>query len=141
MSAHSDRHSVRRVVLPSGKTIEVVYFEDRPVPARSTPAATPSPDPAGLHVCPRCASELVQPLDWSEAGPSHWEMTLGCPDCEWSADGVFSQELVDSFEEELDRGAQALARDFKRLSHANMEDGIDRFVRALQDDHVLPMDF
>jgi len=141
MSAPSDRHSVRRVVLPSGKTIEVVYFEDRPAPPGTAPATTPSPDPAGLHVCPRCASELVQPVDWSETGSEHWEMTLRCPGCEWTGDGVFTQELVDSFEEQLDRGAQALARDFKRLSHANMEDGIDRFVRALQDDHVLPMDF
>ncbi len=141
MSAHSDRHSVRRVVLPSGKTIEVVYFEDRPAGPSPSPRATPSPDAGGLHVCPRCTSEFVQPVDWNEAGSAHWEMTLGCPECEWTADGVFTQELVDSFEEELDRGAQALASDFKRLSHANMEDGIDRFVRALQDDHVLPMDF
>jgi hypothetical protein len=54
---------------------------------------------------------------------------------------VFEQELVERFDEELDRGTEALVRDLKRLMTANMEDEIDRFCRALADDHVLPEDF
>jgi hypothetical protein len=135
---------VRRVVLPSGKTIEVVYFEDRAAPAAShagPPTSTPAPCDRGLHVCPECSSELVQPVDWDEAGPAHWEMTLRCPACTWTTSGIFTQELVEQLEEELDRGAEALVADLKRLTHANMEDEIDRFVAALEGDHVWPMDF
>ena|SRR5579884_1901850 len=134
-----DRPSVRRVVLPSGKTIEVVYFEDRPRPEEAH-EHTDAPC-SGLHVCPECASETVHPIEWQEAGQSHWEMTLRCPNCHWTGGGIFEQELVERLEEELDRGAEALARDLRRLEHANMEEEIDRFVGALRDDHILPMDF
>ncbi|MEA2391032.1 MAG: hypothetical protein QOK31_1141 [Solirubrobacteraceae bacterium] len=140
MSQHPDRQSVRRVVLPSGKTIEVVYFEDRaPVPPPN--ASTPAPSVEGLHVCPQCESDLVQPVEWDEAGPAHWEMTLRCPACEWVGGGIFAQELVERLEDSLDRGTEALVEDLKRLTHANMEDEIDRFVTALAADHVWPMDF
>ena len=148
MSQHPDhhRHHVRRVVLPSGKTIEVVYFEDVEFASREIPATrpdvrpTPEP-PAELHVCGTCDSELVYPTEWEEAGPTHWEVSLRCPNCEWNGTGVFEQDLVERFDEELDRGTEALVRDLKRLMTANMEDEIERFVDALDHDHVLPEDF
>ena len=135
-SDHS--HYVRRVVLPSGKTIEVVYFNDEALPA---PAERLPETVADLHLCPTCESYLVYPTEWEEAGPTHWEVALRCPNCEWSSVGIFQQELVERFDEELDRGTEALIRDLKRLMHANMEEEIDRFVNAMQSDHILPMDF
>lgn len=137
MSAQPDhRHHVRRVQLPSGKTIEVVYFEDqRDVQTQLPPAHT------DLHVCGSCASELVYPVEWQEAGSQHWQVTLRCPNCEWAGTGVFEQGAVEAFDEELDRGTEAVVRDLKRLVRANMEDQVDRFVAALEDDHIVPDDF
>ncbi len=94
-----------------------------------------------LHVCSACGSGLVYPMEWEEAGTSHWEVALRCPNCEWFATGVFEQEVVERFDEELDRGTEALVRDLKRLMHANMEDEIDRFVSALHAGHIVPDDF
>jgi hypothetical protein len=146
MSLHDPRHYVRRVVLPSGKTIEVVYFEDQQVadstaPVAATPVAPTHEDDVDLHICGTCASNLVYPVEWEEAGATHWEVTLRCPNCEWSGTGIFEQELVERFDEELDRGTEALVRDLKRLAHANMEDEIERFTTALLDDHIVPEDF
>lgn len=147
MSLHDPRHYVRRVVLPSGKTIEVVYFEDQATPAaEAAPALAPLPTPhddavADLHVCGSCESNLVYPTEWEEAGATHWEVTLRCPNCEWTGTGIFEQDLVERFDEELDRGTEALVRDLKRLAHANMEDEIERFTTALLDDHIVPEDF
>jgi hypothetical protein len=146
MNDHSDsRHYVRRVVLPSGKTIEVVYFEEHPaVSGADAPAATRQIDTtrdADLHICGCCNSELVYPLDWEESGATHWEVTLRCPNCEWSGTGVFEQTLVERFDEELDRGTEALVGDLRRLMQANMEEEIDRFVQALEADALLPEDF
>ena len=145
---HDNRHYVRRVVLPSGKTIEVVYFEEHPAaapvgaqPVEPAPRALPGRPGADLHVCGECASGLVYPLEWEEAGPSHWEVTLRCPNCESVATGVFDQPTVERFDEELDRGTDALVRDLKRLTHANMEDEIERFARALEAGHIVPDDF
>lgn len=138
MPAQPDpRHYVRRVVLPSGKTIEVVYFDDQQAEAGAAPA-TPQRE---LHVCVACDSTLVHPVEWDEAGPSHWEVTLRCPNCEWTTTGIFEQEQVERFDDELDRGTEALVRDLRRLSQANMEDDIDRFVTALDADLILPVDF
>lgn len=138
-------HHIKRIVLPSGKTIEVVYFSDElpdPVDLATEAVAEAAEAPAsGLHVCPLCESCFVHPTEWSEAGHERWRVALRCPNCEWHGTGVFSQELVDWFDEQLDHGTDALVRDLKRLTRANMEDEIDRFVEALAVDAILPMDF
>jgi hypothetical protein len=133
------RHYVRRVVLPSGRTIEVVYFEEHP--ALAPGATTVERDDLDLHRCRSCRSELVYPTEWEEAGETHWEVTLRCPNCEWSETGVFAQRAVEHFDEELDRGTDALVADLRRLVQANMEDEVERFVAALHAGAVLPEDF
>ena len=137
MSHPDNTNYVRRVVLPSGRAIEVVYFENQP-------AHAPHVEPAehlDLHVCPDCDKELVYPVEWEEASPTHWEVQLRCPNCEWSTVGLFDQETVDRFDEQLDQGTEALVRDLKRLTRANMEEEVDRFVKALDSDAIWPMDF
>ena len=131
-------HYVRRVVLPSGRAIEVVYFETLAEDAAASPAGGPLRD---LHICPDCDRDLVYPVEWEEYGATHWSVTLRCPNCEWTGTGVFEQHLVERFDEELDRGTEALVRDLKRLMHANMEEEIERFTSALRDDQILPEDF
>jgi len=150
MSSETPKN-IRQVQLPSGKIIEVLYFAGQQDPALEgdmiVPPATPQPglNPVrpdeDLHVCPRCTGELVYPVDWAEAGPKHWEVALRCPDCEWGDVGVFSQEAVERFDLELDRGAEVLLRDLQQLARANMADDVERFIVALRDDHIIPSDF
>jgi hypothetical protein len=143
MDAQGDNgHVTKRVTLPSGKTIEVVYFADEAFLAQPEapchPAAEPQQD---LHVCTECESELVYPVQWEEAGSDNWSVLLHCPNCDVFREGVFTQDNVELFDEELDRGADALARDYKRLMRANMADEIDRFTGALSAGAILPEDF
>ena len=129
-------HYVKRVVLPSGRAIEVVYFDN------AEAAAVPAPSEVrDLHVCPQCDRELVYPVEWEEASATHWEVLLRCPNCEWSEVGTFDQPTVDRFDEQLDLGTEALMRDLKRLTRANMEEEIDVFSAALAADVILPEDF
>jgi hypothetical protein len=135
---------VRRVQLPSGRSIEVVYFENLAETAATEPVSALSSGRGArieLHVCPACERELVYPVEWEETSPTHWEVLLRCPNCEWSDLGVFDQETVDRFDDELDRGTEAVSRDLKRLTQANMEEEIERFVTALRSDAILPEDF
>ena len=135
-------HYVKKVQLPSGKTIEVVYFKDTanlPDDASSLgPAVEPDQD---LHVCPDCASELVYPTAWDEAGPDRWQVELRCPDCETVRQGVYAQATVDAFDEQLDMSTDALMADLRRLTRANMAAEIDSFAAALHSDAILPEDF
>ena len=138
MSQHANNGQyVRRVVLPSGRAIEVVYFE-----TLAGEAAAPATGPLReLHECPGCDRDLVYPVEWEEVSPTHWEVLLRCPNCEWSEVGTFDQPTVDRFDEQLDIGTEILLRDLRRLQRANMEEEIDRFVRAMNADAILPEDF
>ena len=120
---------VRKVTLPSGKTIEVVSFEQVPGTA------------ADLHICPVCTSELVYPVAWEEAGPTSWEVSLRCPNCEGYLTSVYDEETIQRFDEKLDEGTEALVGDLRQLTRANMEADVERFVAAINGDHLLPEDF
>ena len=124
-----ESHYVKRVQLPSGKTIEVVLFRDAPAVEED------------LHRCRGCPSELVYPTHWEEAGASSWRVTLRCPDCEAVREGVFEQKAVDAFDARLDAGTDAVADDLRRLTRANMADELTRFSAALAADAILPEDF
>jgi hypothetical protein len=97
--------------------------------------------PDRLHVCFHCAGELAYPLDWSEEGPQHWRIVLRCPECESRREGVFAQETVERLDDELDRAAGALLGDLRRMTHANMSEEVEFFVRALAADLIVPSDF
>jgi hypothetical protein len=97
--------------------------------------------PDQLHVCFNCSGELVYPLDWCEEGVRHWRIVLRCPDCESRREGVFEQSAVELLDDELDRAAGALLGDLRRMTHANMSEEVDFFVRALDADLITPSDF
>ena len=88
MRQHNDttNDAVRQVTLPSGRTIEIVYLDEPPAPAvpQVAGAATPSHAEAAvdLTICGACDCQFVQPVDWEEAGPRHWQLELRCPNCE-----------------------------------------------------------
>jgi hypothetical protein len=94
-----------------------------------------------LCCCGSCGSMLVQPIDWSLIGRSHWRVVLRCPNCEWSGTGVFGQEAVDRFDRELDRGTRKLQSTLTRVSRACMEAEVEAFAAALESDLIVPFDF
>jgi hypothetical protein len=124
-----DQDRWRRIRLPNGRSIEVLSFE------QSAEAEE------HLHICGRCGSDFVHPVQWSETGPRHWQVMLRCPECEWSGTGIFSQDAVDRLDAELDRGIAVLARQLRRMVHDNLAEEIDRFAVALHAGFVLPEDF
>ena len=121
---------VRKVTLPSGKTIEVISFDDDLAPAQRE-----------LHVCPECESQLVYPVAWEEADGGHWAVSLRCPNCERTESGTFGQDLIQRFDETLDHGTEALVADLRKLARANMEEDVERFISALNAEYLLPEDF
>lgn len=126
---------VDQVMLPSGRTIQVHYF------GRPQAASSRTETRHDLHVCPDCSSGLVYPTDWVKAGPSRWQVDLQCPECDWSGDGVHSDEAIERFDRQLDEGTESILDDLQKLTRSNMEGEIDRFVQALESDLILPEDF
>src|SRR6478609_9083825 len=134
MDSEKEPDIQERTALPASDQVEVVSGEQ---------AQTQQPAGASnqLHMCFHCAGELVYPLDWSEEGPRHWRIVLRCPECESRREGVFDQAAVERLDDELDRGSSALLGDLRRMTHANMSEEVEFFVRALDADLVTPADF
>lgn len=134
-----------RIVLPSGKPIEVV---------RRAEVVTPNSGPNGPsargraavraeepHVCPECNCSLVYPVAWGAAPSGRWSVDLRCPNCELEGTAHLDQDVADRFDEELERAEEAMTTDLERLARANMADHVDRFVAALDAGAIYPMDF
>jgi hypothetical protein len=96
----------------------------------------------GLHVCPTCDSQLVQPTCWEQASRSgHWRIWRRCPECEWRSEGVHTEREIDDFDEHLDSGTRELADRLRALERANMEQVAETFTAALAADLIGPDDF
>lgn len=130
---------VRKILLPSGKIIEIVYMDNNPCTdvAKGEPGSTL----LNLHICRNCQGEMVYPLHYEEAVERHWQMTLRCPECEHTQSVIAPQRDADLFDEVLSDGEEALERDYKSLVTINMAEWIERFAQALESDGILPEDF
>ena len=126
-----DQDKVRRLRLPSGKQIEVVVFgaTGRRAAAAAKTIAAPS---RRLHICGDCGSNLVHPIDWEEAAADTWRLELRCPNCEWIGGAACTTGASWS---SSTRSSSAAWRPRPRpapLTHANMEEQIERFIHALE---------
>jgi hypothetical protein len=134
MQSNSDHHTGQRVRETGVKQ-----------PGPSRPAGPPAPanvaQPEELHICLHCGGRLVYPLAWSEVGHRRWRLQLRCPECESIRNGVFERAIVERLDDELDRAANALLDDLRRVTHANMSEEIEFFSRALAADLIDAGDF
>jgi hypothetical protein len=138
---------VKKIILPSGKAVEIVYFDAldssaelaRGVADDLTPIAAPGV--RRLEECPECSSQLVYPVDWREATADAWELELRCPSCEWRHRDVFDQDAVERFDDALNASTDQLIDTLEQVSRDNMRAEIERFVQALENNHILPFDF
>ncbi|SRR5712691_4344419 len=144
----------KRITLPSGKIVELVYLSSAdepaavPVPVEIDPAA----DAAGpvrepvlrvrrIEICPECDSDRVHPVDWHEVDERSWRLDVRCPDCRWLGTDVFGQDEVERYDDLLNAGTDAMIDVLERVTRQNMADHLERFVRALRDDGIMPIDF
>lgn len=106
-----------------------------------------------LNVCPACGSEFVQRIDCAEVDlPEHTRIWRSCPECGWMADGVYSDEELEPFDEQLEAGTRTLKRrlqelerentaEAKRLDRKRMEQVVEAFAGAMARDLITADDF
>ena len=130
---------VKKITLPSGKVVELVYLHP---PAE--PEVRPAPTPAELRQierCPECESGRVHPVDWHEVDERSWRLDLRCPDCRWQAADVFMEAEVERYDDVLNAETDMMIDELDRITRENMADHLERFIRALEDDGIMPIDF
>jgi hypothetical protein len=138
-----DYHT-KKISLPSGQTIEIIYLIDsdqadtHPAPSHADGApATAAP----LHYCPECASDLVYPVTWQERGDGTWLLDRRCPNCEWRHTGTYAQDEIEPFDDAIEVGTEVLLTELRTWTYANMSDDVEALVAALEQDLIQPIDF
>jgi hypothetical protein len=111
-------------------------FRSAPRPSRGTSARA-----RACSAAPSAPRSSCNRSSGTSRGTANWNVELRCPECEWWGRESFSQDEVDAYDEELDRGGQELIEDLRALTQANMEEEADRFDLALANDRILPEDF
>ena len=130
---------VKKIILPSGKAVEIVYFNSEPGVMEATPDEPLNT--VALDMCPDCTSEFVQPTEWFELDPGRWQIDRLCPNCGWESSDVHSEAEVEQYDIALSDGADQMVETLDELQHENMEREIEEFVTALEAGHIQPMDF
>ncbi|HSJ73072.1 MAG TPA: hypothetical protein VK904_02050 [Miltoncostaeaceae bacterium] len=149
-------YRTKKISLPGGRVIEIVYFTeasdaeavDAAAEAVQRALATPADEAAGaaapppsLHVCPSCGSDLVYPVEWEESSGTSWTVERRCPNCEWRHVGEFGDEELGHFDDLLNEGTETLLIALRDTTRANMEAAVERMIDAIKLDLIEPMDF
>jgi hypothetical protein len=85
----------------------------------------------GLHVCPACGSDLVQPVSWAPAALESWQVDLRCPNCEWTGRAIAPQDEVDDYDVILDEGAHLLNRALLTATSPAIDAELERLLTKL----------
>lgn len=97
---------------------------------------------AGLHICPECGSNLVQPTCWEQTDErGHWRLWRRCPECGWRCDSVHGEGEIEAYDRELDGGTETLAGLLRELERENMRQLAETFIAALAADLIGAEDF
>jgi hypothetical protein len=94
-----------------------------------------------LHVCGRCASQLVEPIAVRRFDSRWWHVERRCPECRWTAADLVTEVAVTRLGEQLDAGRAAMMALLHEIERSEREHEIECFAQALQRDQVLPEDF
>jgi hypothetical protein len=137
-------YRTKKIALPSGQMIEIIYLIDPDAPADPTPQT-----PVGgahdtdlpLHYCPACTSDLVYPVAWQETGEGVWTVERRCPNCEWHDVGVFEQADIEPFDDAIEIGTEILLTELRTWTYSNMNDDVELLIHALDQDLIQPIDF
>ena len=130
---------VKRIILPSGKAVEIVYLQSAPGAHRVERRDIWSPRRSNCVPSATASSSIRSP--GTSSSPGRWEIERRCPECEWESTGVHGEADVQRYDALLNEGTDALIEHVEQLAHDNMAAEIERFVAALRDDHITPFDF
>ncbi len=133
---------IKKVTLPSGKVVELVYLQNGWHQAATAGADAPRRMRIRrIELCPQCGSDRVHPLDWREVEDMRWELDVRCPDCRWEGGDVFDQPEVERYDDVLLAEAGDMIEELDRITRQNMAEHVERFTAALHADAITPFDF
>jgi len=133
---------VKRITLPSGKVVELVYLQNGWHQTATVAADAPARTRVRrIELCPQCGGDRVHPLDWREVDDMRWELDLRCPDCRWEGGNAYEHHEVERYDDVLLAEAGDMIEELDRIPRQNMAEHLERFSAALHADAITPFDF
>jgi hypothetical protein len=132
---------IKKITLPSGKVVEIVYLHPGAVDAPVREADQYRISVRRIELCPACGGQRVHPLEWHEVDDDRWELEVRCPDCRWRTRDLFDHGEVERYDDLLGADTDRLIAELDRVTRENMEEHLERFRHALEHDVIEPMDF
>jgi hypothetical protein len=96
---------------------------------------------SGLHVCDGCHLDFVHPIEWREAGGSHWWMRLRCGSCFREREVTVPDAVAHRFGRDLDAAEAEIGRAVDAMDHERMEREAEALAAALERDLIDADDF
>jgi len=97
---------------------------------------------SGLHICPECHSNLVQPIRHEGTGrPGYRRLWRRCPDCGWRCESMHTESELKAFDRTLKDGTRELERALRKRQHEGIHDIQEAFAAALEADLITADDF
>jgi len=91
--------------------------------------------------CVRCDGELVYPVDQDEASEDSWHVITRCPDCELHIERIISDEEAGMLVDSLNQADLEIEEQLLEMVRADMRPYVEDAIKALNSDHIQPLDF
>ncbi len=96
----------------------------------------------GLHICPECHSNLVQPVRREGTARSGYQRLWRlCPDCGWRCESMHTESELKAFDRALKDGTRELERALTKRQYEGIQDIQEAFSAALEADLITADDF
>jgi len=134
---------IQRVVLAEGQIIDLVCFEDNGATDNVIKDIMNELQKKKLELqtCPLCKSNLVYPVERSQVNDAEWKVLMLCPNCLCKREMVVDRETVRELLKNARVGRESLMKELDSMQKKNMEEEAEKFISALNRDHILPIDF
>jgi hypothetical protein len=134
---------IQRVILAQGQVLDLVCFDESESATEIIEEIMTElqRNKTELQTCPLCKSKLVYPIERCQLNEMEWKVMLLCPNCLCKREMVVDRESVRELLKNARVGRESLIRELDNMQKKNMEEESDKFITALNEDHILPIDF
>lgn len=109
---------------------------------RSNARRTVAMAKSGLHICPACNSNLVQPIRRERTARSgYWRLWRHCPDCGWGCESIHETLQLNAYDRVLKAGTKALEKELEQRELEGIREIAETFSAALEADLITADDF
>lgn len=134
---------IQRIILAEGQILDLVCFDNNEAADDVIEEIMNELQKRKqeLQTCPLCKSNLVYPVERSQVNDAEWRVLMLCPNCLCKREMVVDRETVRELLKAARIGREYLMKELDSMQKKNMAEESDKFISALNRDHILPIDF